>query len=257
MLAEHATYALWKDFGVPAPRHGYARLTVNGELYGLYGVADAVDEDFVARVFPEAGGALFEGEMGDFTTDLYGSFAVVDDGGKSDPHARLEAVVAELDAAPVGARGATLAGKFDLDGLLAAMAVELVSGNDDAYSTYTNNYFVYDDPGTGKLVWIEWGPDQAFGEPLDVLGDWPGRLYRDCRGDLDCDAQLRAAIHDVAATLDSAEWRGWIAEVADATAADCLADPRAESSCDWGRGEFFEWADARPAAVFATLETTP
>ncbi|MFZ5478579.1 MAG: CotH kinase family protein [Myxococcota bacterium] len=254
MLGEHAAYALWSEFGVPAPRHGYARVTVNGERFGLYGLADAVDGDLVARCFADASGPLFEGEMDDFTTDLVDTFAVVADGGLAEPHARLVDAVSALDAAPHDGRASAMGERFDYDVLLDAMAVELVTGNDDAYATFTNNFFVYADPATGRLVLMEWGPDQAFGEDLDVLGSWPGRLFRDCRADATCDADLRGRLADVAARIASPEWRGWIEGVAEATRTDCEEDPRSEMDCAYQRERFFDFLDRRPGDVYDALD---
>ncbi len=59
-LAEELGYALYELAGLPAARHGFACLEVNGEDYGLYGVVETMDEQFVARAFQDPSGTLYE-----------------------------------------------------------------------------------------------------------------------------------------------------------------------------------------------------
>ena len=52
MMREHAAYRLYAMRGLPAPRHGYARVWVDGTYYGLYGIVESMDQDFLDRAFP-------------------------------------------------------------------------------------------------------------------------------------------------------------------------------------------------------------
>lgn len=44
---------------MPAPKANYARVTINGKLYGLFVNVEAVDEGFVKRHFNETGGVMY------------------------------------------------------------------------------------------------------------------------------------------------------------------------------------------------------
>ncbi len=260
MLGEHAAYELFAARDLAGPRHGYARVTVNGEPFGLYGVVDKVDVDVLRHHFGQEGGVLFEGEMDDLEDSLIDDFVVVRDGGLADPYATLYALLDELDAAPWNARGAVLEARFDRERLLDAFATELVSGNDDGYVTWNNNFFLWQDPESGRFTMLPWGPDQAFQEEVDPLDDWSARLWQDCRNDPACDAELRASLSAAADVLGDPHWRTKIEAIADRTQSDCLEDPRAEAvgdACVSAREDFFAFLDERPDQIRAALGGGP
>lgn len=255
MLAEHAAFGLAAARGLPAPRHGYARVTVNGEWFGLYGIVEGVEHvDFVARVFGD-GGALYEGKMDDLTVDLVDTYELAVPGG-SDADASLRRAVDALDAATPDTFLDTLETLFDADTVLELMALELATGNPDGYVTWTNNYYLHVATPTGRISMVTWGPDQAFRESLDVTGDWVGRLYADCRGSAACSAALDDRLVAVADTMASPAWRAWIEAEAARTEDDCMTDPRSPGGaweCEDERAELFAFLDARSEQVRAGL----
>lgn len=257
MLGEHAGLALATVRGVPAPRHGFARVHVNGEWFGLYGVIEAVDtEDFVARALGADGGPLWEGKMDDLEAGAVEGYDVALDGDLPDPYAPLHALVAVLDASTPDTFLDTLATHTALDTVLEMMAVELVSGNPDGYVTWTNNYYLHQDPGTGRIQMVAWGPDQAFTEEIPVYEDHPGRLYADCRASPACDAELRRRVGEVAGVLASDAWLDWLRAEADRTEADCMGDPRSPggaAECADGREDLWAFMATRPGQVESQL----
>ena len=60
-MCEYIGYSLFRDAGVPAPRIGYAILTVNEKPCGLYVQVEAVTKDFLKRWYSKTGGNLYEG----------------------------------------------------------------------------------------------------------------------------------------------------------------------------------------------------
>src|SRR5437867_12715639 len=54
---------LYSRFGVPAPRHVSAKLYVNCDYYGVYGLVESVDKTFLQRVFGENDGYLYTYEL--------------------------------------------------------------------------------------------------------------------------------------------------------------------------------------------------
>lgn len=255
MLGEHAVFGLAAARGMPAPRHGYARVTVNGEWFGLYGLIEGVeDDDFVARVFGD-GGALFEGKMDDLTADLVGTYELVVDGDASAQESLRHAVDA-LDASTPDTFLATLEALFDADTVMELMALELATGNPDAYVTWTNNYYLHVAPTTGRISMITWGPDQAFRDALDVKGDWVGRLYTDCRASPACSTALDDRLVAVVDTMASAEWRGWLEAEAARTEEDCMTDPRSPGGayeCEDERNDLLLFLDSRTGQVRTSL----
>ena len=59
MLREAVATSFLRRVGVPAPRASFARVVVNGELIGVYGLVEAVNRDFAQTAFG-ATGLLFE-----------------------------------------------------------------------------------------------------------------------------------------------------------------------------------------------------
>ena len=79
----------------------------------------------------------------------------------SDIQAAIEALHADL---PPAAWRANLERHFDVDLFLRWLAVNQVVDNWDAYGRFAHNYYVYADPGrNGRLVWIPWDNNYAFG----------------------------------------------------------------------------------------------
>jgi hypothetical protein len=99
MLDEHLAYALSARVGLPAPRHGFARVRVNGEPFGLYAMVESVESvEFLDRCFGETGGTLFEGQMDDLESPLVDGYEPVVDGRHDpDPRAVLHSATDALD----------------------------------------------------------------------------------------------------------------------------------------------------------------
>src|SRR5687767_11719465 len=48
-LREQLSFAVFEEAGIRVPRESYARLTVNGEYWGLYAIVEPIDDVFVTR----------------------------------------------------------------------------------------------------------------------------------------------------------------------------------------------------------------
>ncbi|MBY0502947.1 MAG: CotH kinase family protein [Bryobacteraceae bacterium] len=60
MLKNFLAQQLFTRAGLPAPRFSFARLTVNGEYWGVYGVGEEIDDRFLTQRFGEKAGYLYE-----------------------------------------------------------------------------------------------------------------------------------------------------------------------------------------------------
>ncbi|MEO0734004.1 MAG: CotH kinase family protein, partial [Bacteroidota bacterium] len=58
-LRESLSYAIARDY-VPAPGCNYARLTVNGDYFGLYNLTESVDENFWMEEYGSESGVMFK-----------------------------------------------------------------------------------------------------------------------------------------------------------------------------------------------------
>ena len=60
MMKDYLVYQMMNEFGVAAPLCGYAYITVNGEDWGLYLAAEAVEESFLQRNYGSDYGQLYK-----------------------------------------------------------------------------------------------------------------------------------------------------------------------------------------------------
>ncbi len=176
-------YAVFAKAGLVAPRCNYAHVRVNGADLGVYVHVEAIDKDFLKRRFTQASGHLYEGTLSDFSANTVRTFDLK---GTDLDRSDVLAVTAALTAAE-SELVARLEPLVDLTQFIDFWATETVLRNWDGYSNNTNNFFIYDDPSTGKFVFIPWGVDavlaagaatEDFPEGLLLRGELARRLYQ-------------------------------------------------------------------------------
>jgi hypothetical protein len=254
MSSEHASYELHARMGNVAPRHGYARVTVNGEWFGLYSVVEGVDDDFLERAFPDDDeGNLYEGGYGgDFQEGCARLFEQKE--GTDTSLADLEAMIDAVEASTPETVPALLEEHFDVESLLDMWAVELISSNDDAYTTLGNNYFAYHAP-SGKWTLIPWGTDQAFQGDEALFSKIGGALAERCVAS-SCEADLIDRIEATLEVYEQTDFSGWLDAETTRIENDCRTDPRSEwgdYGCRDALIELRAWVAARPGVVRAEL----
>jgi hypothetical protein len=239
-LKEPTGYAVYAMVGVPAPRASYARVTVDGEDYGLYVVVEVPDDNFLRDRFVDPTGNFYDGkylwyggrnyDMVDFKRRLDDNFQLEEgtDVGLADIFAVTEAV--ESDGGSLAERLDPL---FDLDSLHRNVVVEQWIGHLDGYSLNQNNYRVYFNPWDGRAEIVPWDLDYAFFYDYQWGFDWDqprGAIVKGCWRDDDCVAVHQGYVADAVAAIDTADlvrrvdaWSALIAEAAE-------ADPRRECS---------------------------
>lgn len=122
MVHETLTYELFHELDLPAPRTGYAFVTLNGESYGVFLNLETLDEISLPRWFP-ATGHLFEADAAgtDVRTGEAATFEV--DEGDDEDLSDLEALIAAAnDEAGDWSEG--MAAVADLEAMAAQWAVE-------------------------------------------------------------------------------------------------------------------------------------
>ncbi len=252
MLKEHVAYRLYRDLGVPAPRHGYVRLTVNDEPYGLYGLVESMDQQFIDGWWPDDDeGNLYEGGYGgDLLDGRDDDFELQEDGEIAAPTDLVELIEA-LEAATPETMDETLAARFDLAPVLDAIAVDLVSGNWDAYARAANNFLLYHAPEADRWHLVPWGQDQAFTDRyVPVHAGWEGRILILCGRSAACTQRLYTHVEGVLAAW--VDLPAYAADVAATIAADCEGDPRAEIPCS--PDDVLGFLEERPAIVREELD---
>ena len=134
-MKEALIYDMHQYLGADASLYNYAKISVNGEYWGVYLALEAVEDSFLLRNYGAQDGELYKPDsmnigggkdFGDFNAD-------------------------DIDF-----------GDLDLDNLLRYMAVHIFSVNEDSLSgSMAHNYYLYE--AGGKLNLIPWDYNLALG----------------------------------------------------------------------------------------------
>ena len=192
LVKQHMAYELFRKAGIPAPRCNFARVTVNGEYLGVYSHVESVRKDFLKRHFTKASGNLYEGQISDFTEKAAGTFDAKINAKKNDRNDLLKATkaLAVPDEQLFDAVGKVI----NLNDFYRYWAMEGLIGFKDGYSGNQNNFFIYNDPQSGRFKFIPWGADGVFrarsgkasqaGTPMSVMAEGvvAHRLYKTEKG---------------------------------------------------------------------------
>jgi hypothetical protein len=151
-LRQRLALAFLRDLGVPAQCANNARLEINGAYYGLYTNLEAMDKEFLQRVFP------FEDDG-----DLWKSGYELQTNEETATWTRRNALFAARDAA-------TLDALADLEGSLLTWAAEAVLPDGDGYFAGNYNFQLYDHPTRGFL-WLPYDLDGTFVNFIPATAD--------------------------------------------------------------------------------------
>ena len=144
---------------VPAPRAGHATVTLNGERLGLYVLLEGANKQFLKRHFQNVQGNYYEGAFrGDIT-----SYLETKSGAHRDDHSDLDALIAAARESDLERRFAAMARVLDVDRFVSFLALEVLLGHWDGYSLHENNYRIFHNNTSGRLIFMPHGMDQLFG----------------------------------------------------------------------------------------------
>ena len=193
-MKEALIYDMYLSLDADAPLYNYAKISVNGEYFGLYLALEAVEDSFMLRNYGNEKGFLYKpdsmdmGNMGkpgensnngekaergnggmfgrgggsnlnytDDNLDSYGAIwnGEVNDSDTSD-HKRVVEALKNIHA------GTNLEKCMDIDNLLKYAAVHSFAVNDDSLSgNMAHNYYLYE--AGGRLNIIPWDYNLSFG----------------------------------------------------------------------------------------------
>ena len=207
-LRQCLAYDLFRAAGVAAPRCNFAHLTLNGDDLGLFVHVESLDKEFLEKNFDDPSGKMYEGTLSDFRPEFDGTFELKTNDVEDD-RAELDALTDALAEPDDSALLTRLEPLIDLDGFHTFWAMEVLTRHWDGYASNTNNFYLYVDPDSGRLQFIPWGVDGAFGpNPLLPDGSAPPvsvfatgvlarRLYLHPQGQADYVARLRSLLDSV------------------------------------------------------------
>jgi hypothetical protein len=156
MLRDRLALSIMRDMGIIAACANNARIDVNGEYYGIFTSLEKFDETFLERVFDDPTGDLWDRHSWELETNK-----------KTATDIRLEEL---KDADSIE----ELEEYLDLEQALPVFAAEAIIPDSDGAWAGGLNFFVYDDPLSGKFVLLPWDLDNTFERFNDAPnGDYP------------------------------------------------------------------------------------
>jgi hypothetical protein len=174
-------------------------VTLNGFTYGIYVVVEAIDGDFLEAAFGNGKGNLYEGTFVDFV-DAPEQVELKDEAEDMRHRDDLIALAAVVRDTPDDALEAELAARLDLDGFIRGYAIDALLHHWDGYALGANNYYLYADAASGRLVFLPHGMDQLLQDPsfdpFSPAGAWLARRVREVPA---LDQRFHVAVADVLA----------------------------------------------------------
>jgi len=160
-LSEQFCREMFLKAGVAAPRATHATVELNGRDLGLYVLVEGFNKQFLKRHFKNANGNLYDGGFIKDVTDELSVNAGEKPKDQSDRIALAEAAK-EPDLAK---RLARLEKTLDINQFLSFLAMDVMLWDWDGYPLNKNNWRLFHDLSTGKMVFIPHGLDQMFWKP--------------------------------------------------------------------------------------------
>lgn len=158
-LTEQLCREMFASAGVPVPRAMHAKVGLNGRDLGVYVLTEAFNKQFLSRHFKDPNGNLYDGGFLKDVTDALEKSSGPDPEDRADLK-RLGEAALEPN---LSQRQVLLQQRLDLNGFLTYLALDVMMCDWDGYSINKNNYRIYHDPDSDKIVFMPHGLDQMFG----------------------------------------------------------------------------------------------
>ncbi len=235
MIHEVLAYDVYRAVGLKAVRTGYATVTLNGALYGLYVNVETPDERFLAANFastqhfyeaPDWTKGFGTLSSRDVLPDAVANFEI--QAGSESTRSDLESLAAISELASDDDWWTAFQQSYAIEKVLRFWAAGRFLGDPDNYDSYVNNYFLHSD-ATGVFHFLPWGTDQSFrfAPPLDADTS-NGAVFQRCLNHPQCRAAYRAELSTVAEQVIALDLVSRAHQLQSVIAADMVADPRKE-----------------------------
>ena len=200
-LRERLGYWLFNQMGVPAPRAVHARLLINGEFSGLYGLVEEVDNRFVDYFYKNGKGNVYKEVWPIQSNGVVQKDQAFIDALKTNegPNADISLMKTFADAVAKSTeanRKAVVTQYMDIKSIMAYIVVDRGIRHDDGpFHWYcdnnggcgSHNFYWFEDQKNGKMHLIPWDLDGAFehiirnSNPVTPLADKWGDISNDCK----------------------------------------------------------------------------
>jgi hypothetical protein len=173
-LCENVASACFREAGIPTPRASHARVMLNGRDLGFFVLKEGFDAVFLKRFFNDSSGILWDGG---FVADIDANLQIRHNPGNKEAN-QLKELIAVLGESDPTVRRDKIGKLLDTDRFITFLAIEAMLGHWDGYGFNRNNYRIYYDAKTEKLVFLPHGMDQLFQQPDFPLVPGAGMVAR-------------------------------------------------------------------------------
>ncbi len=175
MLREKVSSDVFRNAGLASSHTAFYTLYVDfgeGPVYfGVYTMVEEVDDTVLETQFADDDGNLYKPDGvgasfvdGSFSEDVFVKKTNEDDSTWADIQELFAALHDGSRTTDSSLWRTNLETIFDTDAFLKYLAVNTIIQNWDTYGRMTHNYYLYNNPETGKLTWINWDNNEALQE---------------------------------------------------------------------------------------------
>jgi spore coat protein H len=161
---ERIARELFDAAGVPVPRAGNAWVNLNDRELGMYVLLEGVNKQFLKRYFKDVSGNLYDGHSGSEVTQNMRM-----NSGDTREWERLHDLARATQEPDVEKRYNALQKTLDLERFYTFVATELILGHWDGYTMNRNNWRIYHDKDSDRMVFIPHGMDQVLGRRYRIF----------------------------------------------------------------------------------------
>jgi spore coat protein H len=180
-IHETVSMAFYARLGIPTPRETHVKLYVRDQYIGLYALVEAVDKDFLARIYGAIGddtqndGWLYEfvwqedWRFSDFGSDVAPyklRFDATTHESETDEkkYRRVQELVTLVNQTPESQFASVIGPRFDIAGFIRFVAAQAFLGDTDGFlgSFGMNNFYLYRLENQEQHVLIAWDTDNTF-----------------------------------------------------------------------------------------------
>ena len=240
LSSEVLTWDIFRSAGLPAPRVGYARLSIEGEDRGLFSVVEDIEDDFLKQWFSDSGGNLYENAKNYCDLTAISCFDREEDDEGND-----DALYELIESASLSgeAWGSAMQTLWDWERFVGFMAMERTIAHWDSYSFDLSNYRLYHEPTADRWTFIPWSGDLGFGyrpwsypecgkHGVDPTGYDMGRLASACQEDERCRDDVMDRMLEFADLVEEMGGGQLVLDALDRVRADAATDPEHRSEMD-------------------------
>jgi spore coat protein H len=185
-IRAHLATKVYEHAELAISRSAFADLYINNAYFGLYNIFEHIDEEFVKSHFGSKKGNLYKcrdkanlafisNDTNAYKKELYGTRIYELKTNKAqDDYSGLAEFIDILNNTPIDDLECKLSQRFNVSNYLKYMAIDVLIGNWDGYVFSSNNYYLFDNPLSGKFEFLPYDFDNTFG--IDFFGeDWANK----------------------------------------------------------------------------------